>query len=57
MFGQILGSIPGVLFSGYESLVGTFGSPVVLLAISATLIALAAIELCIRKRRKPAEVA
>jgi hypothetical protein len=48
----MLGSIPGAIISGYESLVGTFGSPVVLLAISITLIALAVVELYLRKHKE-----
>jgi hypothetical protein len=56
MIAEATGSIFGTIVSGYESVVQTFGSPVVLLAISVTLIALATVELCIRRCRKPAEV-
>jgi hypothetical protein len=47
--------IPGIVVSGYEGLIATFGSPAVLLAISATLIVIAIVELCIRRPAKPAE--
>jgi hypothetical protein len=39
--------------NAYDSLLQTFGSPVVLLAISATLVALALLELCVRKCARP----
>jgi hypothetical protein len=37
------------IVNAYDNLVLTFGSPVVLLAISATLVALAIVELWVRK--------
>jgi hypothetical protein len=46
--------IPGIVVSGYESLVGTFGSPAVLMAISIALIATAVVQLRFRCA-KPAE--
>ena len=45
--------IPGIIVSGYESLLSTFGSPAVLLALSATLIALAAADLWVKRQMKP----
>ncbi|MGA9139841.1 MAG: hypothetical protein WBZ29_06430 [Methanocella sp.] len=57
MIGEIISSIPGILISGYEGLIGNFGSPAVLLALSATLIVAAAIELCIRNCKKRAKEA
>ncbi|HEY3274342.1 MAG TPA: hypothetical protein VGJ92_11295 [Methanocella sp.] len=48
MIDTVLRTVAGL----YDSLILTFGSPVVLLAISATLIALAVIELFVRKHAK-----
>ena len=45
--------VPGIVVSGYESLLRTFGSPEMLLALSATLVVLAAVELCVRRPQKP----
>jgi hypothetical protein len=42
------------IINAYDSLGQTFGSPVVLLAISATLVALAIIELYVRRRMQRA---
>lgn len=39
--------------ASYQNFVQTFGSPAVLLAISVTLVALALLELCVRKHAKP----
>lgn len=54
MIGTTLGAMAGYLLAGYMSMVGTFGSPIVQIAIACTLIAIASLELCIRKRVKPA---
>ena len=54
MIEDILSSVPAIVIVGYESFVQTFGSPVVLLAISATLIVIAAIEIWVRKCINPA---
>lgn len=40
--------------NAYDGFTQTFGSPVVLLALAATLVALALLELCVRKHVKPA---
>jgi hypothetical protein len=50
MIDMILGSV----VDAYDSLIMTFGSPVVLLAVSATLVAIAVIELLVRRHAKPA---
>jgi hypothetical protein len=49
MFDTILQAV----VNAYDGLLQTFGSPVVLLAISATLVALAIVELWVRKCAKP----
>ena len=41
------------IINTYDSLGQTFGSPVVLLAISGTLVALAIVELWVRKCNRP----
>ncbi len=55
MIGEMLGSILATAVSGYEGLVAMFGSPATLLAISVALVAIAIIEICIRKHTKPQE--
>jgi hypothetical protein len=52
-----VGAIPGMFFSGYESFVRTFGSLETQLALSVTLVTIAAVELYLRKCRNPEEVA
>jgi hypothetical protein len=43
------------IVNAYDSIVPTFGSPVVLLAISVTLVALAIVEIWVRKCIRPAK--
>jgi hypothetical protein len=50
----MLDTILQTAINAYGSLLQTFGSPVVLLAISATLVVLAIFELGVRKCVKPA---
>ncbi len=57
MTGETLSAIPGIIISGYEGLIQTFGSPAVLIAITGTLIVVAIIELCVRNCRKRAKEA
>jgi hypothetical protein len=49
----MIDTILHTIINVYDSLGETFGSPVVLLAISATLVALALVELWVRKCAKP----
>jgi hypothetical protein len=43
--------------NAYENVVNMFGSPVVLLSIAATLVALAVLDLCVKRKAKPAKEA
>ena len=43
--------------NAYDSVVNMFGSPVVLLAIAGTLVALAVLDLCVKSKAKPAKEA
>jgi hypothetical protein len=40
--------------NAYDGYTQTFGSPVVLLALAATLVVLALLELCVKKQAEPA---
>jgi hypothetical protein len=40
--------------NAYDGIVNMFGSPVVLLALAATLVALAVLDLCVKRCAKPA---
>jgi hypothetical protein len=57
MIGDILSSGIGTAIIGYESLVGMFGSPAMLIAIASAMIAVAVIELYVRNCRKRAKEA
>jgi hypothetical protein len=48
----MINTILQTILNAYDNFVQTFGSPVVLLAISVTLVTLAIIELCVRKQAK-----
>ena len=48
----MIDNIIQTIVGGYDSLLQTFGSPIALLALSATLVAIALLELCVRKQNK-----
>lgn len=57
MIGDILSTGISTAVTGYESLIGMFGSPVTLVAIASAMIAVAMIELCVRNCRNQAKEA
>jgi len=57
MTGDLLSSGISAAISGYESIIGMFGSPAVLIAITGVLIVVAIVELYVRKCSKRAKEA